>query len=377
MRASLLASSRTRICIRMCACASASTYALFRMPEPLDYNCRPALRINNIAVTRHTVIGVLTEQAPRIAQKKEISFGGFMAEDLPDRVALKLDGRGERFVKATFEDRRVALDVAQQLRMKMSSLGAELYKSCVEVRDNKGKKLGEHDMLVDVVGESARALRGYISVELKCRWLDSNPGLEKVRTAMRAECCDKCNWWLSERPKYAGRLPVLAHFYQEQSFRLHGDLRMNGESEWRSLFGWGRAVHGRWVLPPRAALVSSAKAKARPVPKAKAKAKASVELGPAVGRGRDILDGLSWTGGVASIKSLLVAVKKNKDQVHYWRTQAQRKYSWTAADLYQRPRDWESRPGNKRQRLGGKEEWVASRRVLEQMYLDWFGAGSL
>jgi hypothetical protein len=77
------------------------------------------------------------------------------------------------------------------------------------------------------------------------------------------------------------------------------------------------------------------------------------------------------------IKSLLVAVKKNKDQVHYWRTQAQRKYSWTAADLYQRPRDWESRPGNKRQRLGGKEEWVASRRVLEQMYLDWFGAGSL
>ena len=39
--------------------------------------------------------------------------------------------------------------------------------------------------------------------------------------------------------------------------------------------------------------------------------------------------------------------------------------------------DGTGRPGQKRQRIGGKPEWVAKRRVLEKMYMDWFGAGSL
>ena len=231
--------------------AVALAWQFINMPEPLDYNVRPPLRINKLAVTRHTVIGVLAEQAPGVAQEKHISFGGLVVEDIPDRVKLTLDGRGERFVKVTPDDRRVALDVAREVRKKMCSLYAELCESCVAVRGARGKKLGEHDMLVQVVGESAPTLRGYISVELKCRWLDSKAGVEKVRAEMREECCDACGWWLTEKHKYAGRLLVLAHFYNEEAFRLHGDVRMNSETEWRSLFGWGRSVNGCWVLPRR------------------------------------------------------------------------------------------------------------------------------
>ena len=96
-------------------------------------------------------------------------------------------------------------------------------------------------------------------------------------------------------------------------------------------------------------------------------------------RGTTILDGLPWKNGLAPLKAFLLEVKGKSGETNasYWANKAKRDYLWTESDIFQKAVEWEVRPGQKRQRIGGKPEWVAKRRVLEQMYMDWCGAGSL
>ena len=136
------------------------------------------------------------------------------------------------------------------------------------------------------------------------------------------------------------------------------------------------------VATPQAA----PKLKANAAPKATAKAapKAAAKASPkaAAGiqrRGAAILDGLPWKNGLAPLKVFLLEVKGKRGETNasYWANKAKREYLWTDLDIFQQAVEWEVRPGQKRQRIGGKPEWVAKRRVLEKMYMDWFGAGSL
>ena len=49
-------------------------------------------------------------------------------------------------------------------------------------------------------------------------------------------------------------------------------------------------------------------------------------------------------------------------------------FGFSKEEVFQRPRPWEAKPGHKRQKLGGKEGWVAVRPALEQLYKEWYGA---
>ena len=357
-------------------------FAPLQMSPPLHYDATQRLKINGLSVSSLTITGVLAEKIANIAREKGINPSGLIEEDLPKQIFLKLDGYGQRDVWTKAGDRRLALVVYRAVRMKLSSMGLELYKACVEVRNGSGGKIGEHDMLCEIVSVADPALRGLISVELKLRLLWSLAGRDKVRLLLREECCDACSWWQGERDKYSGRLIVLAHFSERgnEKFDLYGDLRMNREGAWRGFFGW---PHSRpdWVLPvaiPKAA----PKAKANAAPKATAKAAPKAAPKAAVGgqrRGTAILDGLPWKNGLASLKafSLEVKGKSGETNASYWANKAKRDYLWTESDIFQKAVKWEVRPGQKRQRIGGKPEWVAKRRVLEQMYMDFCGAGSL
>ena len=135
---------------------------------------------------------------PTLRGKKGINPSGIIEEDLPKHIPLKLDGYGQRDVWTKAGDRRLALVVYRAVRMKLSSMGLELYKACVEVRNGSGGKIGEHDMLCEIVSVADPALRGLISVELKLRTLWSLAGRDKVRLLLREECCDACSWWQGE-----------------------------------------------------------------------------------------------------------------------------------------------------------------------------------
>ena len=84
-----------------------------------------------------------------------------------------------------------------------------------------------------------------------------------------------------------------------------------------------------------------------------------------------------WSCSPQGFFLLEVKGKSGETNASYWANKAKRDYLWTESDIFQKAVEWEVRPGQKRQRIGGKPEWVAKRRVLEQMYMDWCGAGSL
>ena len=38
------------------------------------------------------------------------------------------------------------------------------------------------------------------------------------------------------------------------------------------------------------------------------------------------------------------------------------------SDIFQQPREWEAKPGSKRLRKGGKDEWFGTKAVFEALY---------
>ena len=85
----------------------------------------------------------------------------------------------------------------------------------------------------------------YLSVELKVRQLWSQTGRNDVRLKQRNELCDGLPWWQNGKHDFCGRLIVLACFTSKSGYdklELYGDLCMNNEGKWRSLFGWPHAI---------------------------------------------------------------------------------------------------------------------------------------
>ena len=76
------------------------------------------------------------------------------------------------------EDRQLALRIAGGVRLKLSQVGLQLIDPLREVRDKRGKRLGEHDMVMEVL---SGGIVEYLSVELKVRRLRSQTSRNDVR----------------------------------------------------------------------------------------------------------------------------------------------------------------------------------------------------
>lgn len=220
------------------------------------------LKINGLEVGCLTMVGLLTERIPKIARELHINFDMVREADLPNHLLLSLDGlRGARKVGLKEADKMLSLAIARVVREQLRSLGLSMVDCCVEVFNPGGKKLGEHDMTMEVEGGKG-ALRQHMSVELKLRRLWTERETEKRRIELREESVGgrvsstgNCSWWQQEQDKYSGRLLVLVVFPERQAssvkFKVNADIKLNGEEQWGALLGW--AGSRRTLVPARSA----------------------------------------------------------------------------------------------------------------------------
>ena len=147
--------------------------------EPFDYRPpNPPLYIKKILVDQLTIVGVLAERASKIARTLRVSLAGLRTAQLPGALALSLDGHRHPKNVCTFEeDRQLALRIAGTVRLKLSHVGVQLIDSLREVPDKRGKRLREHDMVMEVL---SGGIVEYLSVELKVRRLWSQIGRNDV-----------------------------------------------------------------------------------------------------------------------------------------------------------------------------------------------------
>jgi len=318
----------------------------------LDYK-QHDLYINGIMVTSLTIVGVLVEEMFKVSRRQEINYGALNEADLPDVVYLTLDRRGERQVLCYDADRALAIRLGKLIRANLLTCYLEVKQVCVPVLSG-GKKVGEHDLICEVVGGTGSdQIRKYLSVEIKLRVLYSPKGLVKVRTKQQKECCKELKWWLAEEGNFSGRLILLGCFmelpsdrrdaneYKMNTFRLFGDLKMRGEQAFRGIFGWGDAL-------PKVAWVLQAASRTAPKLKPAAPVRASTTNIAAKSRqssrsssGKaftDMVDELGFSGGYCEVGAFLKKIGKNSSKASYWAKKAQRRHSWPERDIMQKPR---------------------------------------
>ena len=110
---------------------------------------------------------------------------------------------------------------------------------------------------------------------------------------------------------------------------------MRAEKKFRGIFGWNDSPSKiSWTLPTQAFDPQNVLKRACSVP-------------------------------VCEVKLFLKNVGKNPSKASYWSLKAKRRHFWTDADLTQEPRGTRGR-----KRAGGREEWMARKRVLKKMCED-------
>ena len=83
---------------------------------------RYKLLVNQLRVESMTIVGLLAERVPEIAHDKGVCMAGLQEADLPDHLAISLDGRGVCKVGAFPEDKSLALAVAKSVVAKRSGV---------------------------------------------------------------------------------------------------------------------------------------------------------------------------------------------------------------------------------------------------------------
>ena len=348
----------------------------------VDYRtAEPKLKSHGLEVVGLTVVGLLADQAVKICRTKRVGASALSAAHLPDTVSMNLDGRRRNVeVKCHSDDKASAVAVVKAVRAKMSGLDLEMVDAVVPVTVD-GERVGDHDIVYEVVA-SAPEVFGYLSVELKCRHLNSQRGREQMRRTLQKQCCDNLSWWQKqERGKYAGRAIVMAIFPERGggAFQLCGDIKMNSETRWRGLFGWPGSryrVAPLQHLPP-AVQRAHPKAQPRGQPRAKAAAQARRPVSAEEALTRlETQKGLQFLSmgraSVVEVKALLVAIGKDGTNAAKWSNKAKAKHAWlTDAELFQADRTYiSSNRGVTRQKLGGCQPWVATRRACLQLLED-------
>ena len=361
----------------------------------MDYS-RQKLFASKLRVTRMTVTGLLCEQIQKHARASMIPQVGLTAADLPTHVLMSLDKMpGVRRVQVFPEDQALALAVAQVVEEELQSLDLQTVDCCVPVRNNSLKKLGEHDRLLQFVGDPRTAvlvlLRKYVSLELKLRRLWDPEEQQRIRKLLQDECVGasdtkcSCKWWCEqEHVKFAGRLLVMVVFPEKQGdkFKVCGDIRLEGDKAWRPIFGWlgSRRLLSALPSPSPTALAqqqaarAKAQAKTKAAPKPKAAPKAAAQGRTSRERFEAVVRALKFCSGYASVKEFLrKCPKKNPCHSSYWVNQGLEKGWIQQGQVKQVPRNWELMPKNKRKKLGGESEWVAQQRALAKLWEHFYG----
>ena len=359
-------------------------------PEGVLNYTRCKLLVNELPVESMTIVGLLAERVPKIAQDNGVGMAGLQVADLPDHLAMSLDGRGVCKVGVFPGDKALALDVARSVVAKLSGVGLMVRDACVPVRSKTGKKLGEHDVLLELVSDGEGglplvAMRGYPSVELKLRRLWKPAEQQERRLQLQANCVgqgkassrENCTWWSSERDKHPCRLLVMVLFPNKEGneFRVKADVKHADEESWRPLFGWVGSSRANLVPkpvptapPPKPLPKPAPKPLPKPPPKPASKPPEPKYTSAVVGQ-------LTFVGGYAELKSLLFKVGRAENQASYYAEQSVQRHGWTSDEIgpSTTTRAVVASHGAKRRKVGGAPPLVAKRHVLVQMCKDWFG----
>ena len=362
----------------------------------MDYrDAKPKLQNNGLDVERLTVVGLLAGQVPTIGRSTRLGASALSIDYLPDVLYMSIAGmRGNQAIKCHPDEQALAVFISRAVRATVRSLGLELVEALVEVKLG-GKRVGDHDMVYGIL-DCRAALPGYFSVELKCRHLCSERGKRETRLNLQRGCCDSLPWWLTqEKQQYVGRAIVMAVFPDKDgdTFNLYADIKLNGETKWRGLFGWLQSVPS--IVPPlqpppppvsqanaqakaHANATAQAHAKAQPKvqarahPNAKAVPKAQA-LAQAQARAKAAAEAQLRRFGVQFrlVEGVWVAEVNDKN-VGYWSKMAQDMHNWSSSELFRSVRGYATaNRGVTRQKLGGSHTWFATRIVCAQMLMDW------
>ena len=336
---------------------------------PLDYKAEDLYARGRI-VDSFCVTGLAVEVALQLSRSLPGGCSALRAKHMPDTVAVGIDGRGQRQVKLHDENKCLAVTVAKHIRVQLHKYDMEMVKAVVDVRDARGRKLGAHDLIAQVVSDEPDRPTGDLSAEVRLRRIRSDAGRRKVREEHRRECCDQCDWWqqeLASSEVWAGRLIVLIEFgVGGSSFTSRADLRLRGE-EFKGLWGWPGSVGALRVrlrsassalapgLPLSLPSARIAHGRVVPPPRSAAKRRAPWDLFKKKLAFRHVV-----RQRVASVASLYSLQGKTHKKLKARIDQGMAAHGWTSSSVFTTPR-----AGAKK---GGAEEWVATEPVLQQMY---------
>ena len=180
---------------------------------------------------------------------KSIGVNSVTAGRMPENVELDLDRRGRRKVLFHAPEREAGVSIGSELRLQIHSHGYGVLLPNVPVvsvcpKTKQKKKVGEHDLTLEIVKQNSSTVAGRISCEIKVRsvtgpkhrrWLIDH--LKKT-TWLGSE---KHAWWENEsqKPDWAGRMLILVELPSTaetmQSFTLWPFVRLLG-GHWTD--GW-------------------------------------------------------------------------------------------------------------------------------------------
>ena len=334
----------------------------------LDYkDKRNPLSIGRRKVDSFCMTGLAAEFGFSVSH--EVGCSTLAARHMPTSLELNLDHRGKTHVLLHDENRSLGVKVAKHVRCRLHSFGLEFVDAQVEVHAPTGKKLGEHDMVMELVAEDgAEAATGFFSVELRCRRVWSENGLKHVRRVTMNECCLKCGWWVAEKQRradWAGRVLVLCVFGRTgEDFVSRADVQL-GDQAVRGLWGWQGSVGSLRpsASAPAAPLLFSApppprrsapRSATRPVPQKRKKPweECEQELQQVFRKEKRVQ--------VAPVRCLFEALDLNRKRMCEKVDAFRERHSLDDRACFKAPR-----VGIK---LGGSEEWVATATVLQQMH---------
>jgi hypothetical protein len=335
------------------------------MAASLDYR-KLHLYVNKLRVDSLCVTGFLKETALKLSRKH--GYSTLAPKHLPASIIINLDYRGRQAVHVYDDDRDLAIEVTKAIRLKMNSLGLELCDAVVEVKDARGRRISDHDVIFEFVSTPG-APAGLLSTEVRLRRIASDKAEAKLRGTLQQECSEECVWWQQELRKdperWAGRLIVLVKFPMSgSSFVTRGDLKLREWSSFRGFWGWPGS-RSDLTLGPVARQPATSSQAAAPAPTAKA----SRGVVPAP-RAQ-----LSWEQVVkqkklkfrkekgvlvSSVPAMLKFKKVDAKHVGEKVSAAKRRHKWSDREVFKAPRQ--------ESKKGGDEEWVATEMAMEKLY---------
>ena len=354
---------------------------------PLDYHT-DSLKAQGRDVDSFCVSGLLAEDA--LVASLQHGPVALAEKHLGQEVVVNLDRRGRCPVKVLDENRRLAVRVAKTVRADLHKHGLELKRAKVPVRGPGGRRLGDHDMIAQVVMNSDLSLpdertpSGLLSGELRCRRLWSESGRNVFRTASHKEADLELPWWqnclradASANPKWSGRFIVLCCVDQAcNNIATYCDVRLREHDQYKGLWGWrgsGRMLTGASASVPRAlppppmpAAKAQAKAKAKAQAKASPRRRTWEDFNADLQRMSSYRLELPPDGArrvrVAPCQLVTDFFGKSRPHVYEHVQRSKRRHSWPEQECFKAPR----LPPKK----GGKPEHVAVERCLRQLFAD-------